>query len=270
MISMENFKGRSKLKRILRAGTVLVLFLALAYGALYALGYSISSELKIERNGILKLHLDSPGAKIFIDGGKGKVASGRSISWKHLSETVHSVIVSKDEYWPWAKTVDIKKGSTVTYYPFFIKKNQDGEIVTPADPEYEKLMALAREAKPPTKFSPLFSEDKKIGVWLEDGTIYAAWYGEPGDIREIFCAPECSARIEVLKTGGTVTNVSFLKNRDFVIVYGDGSGLYAIELDRRGMANFMPIYQGRGISYFQANDKSFYLIDGGNLLHIDP
>lgn len=249
---------------------VAIILLSGGYATLNGLGYYISPKLKLERNGFLKILIENPSAKIFIDGKKVATASGGSVTFRHLSETTHSIIVSKDGYWPWTKTVKIAAGQTVTYHPFLIEQTEGGEIVTGADPEYEKLLSLIREAKPPSKFDALFSTDKKIKVWTEDNRVYAEWQGQPIEILEFFCAPECMSRITVAALGAPVSNVAFLKNRDDVLVFGDGLGLYAIELDKRGLQNFMPIYRGQSVKFFQAADGSFYLTDNGNLIHIDP
>ena len=135
--------------------TILVIsgafFLALAPLLLfYTLGYRIDRNFKIGRIGGLYVSSPVSGSEIFVNNEIEKqtniLQSGMFL--QNLKTGLYSVIVAKDGYWTWQKTLEIKEGLVAEARAFLTPMNPKGTILFKgsfasvwASP-YEKILLL--------------------------------------------------------------------------------------------------------------------------------
>lgn len=98
--------------------------------ALLVSGYWLNSNFEVERNGMLQITSSPTGATVTIDG----VASSwmeRTNSSKILNSGQHDVLLSKDGYDTWSKTINITEGLLYRlHYPRLFLQNRSKESVT--------------------------------------------------------------------------------------------------------------------------------------------
>ena len=87
----------------------LAVILTVAILALLVSGYWLSSDFKVERNGMLQVSSIPTGANIEIDGQPSSWLE-RTNSSKILSSGEHSVKLTKEGYDSWSKTINISEG----------------------------------------------------------------------------------------------------------------------------------------------------------------
>jgi len=217
------------------------------------------------------LHIGSllSGTKIFIDNEKKTIteASELPIIFKDLKAETHEILVGKDGYWPWIKKINLAPGTTTTVLPFMVQQNPIGQVIRTVDPEYKTYVTLINQDKLPTSGTKKLSKDNKVSLFVENGAIKAEWVGEE-TIPYFFCNGECSDVQTVITPQSSINSLDFYGDRNDVLIFSDQSGIYAIELDKRGTQNFQPVYSGKDIKFLKTQDGSFYLLDAGKLVHI--
>lgn len=97
--------------------------------ALLVSGYWLGSDFKVERQGMLQISSLPTGANIEVD--------GESYSWLQRTNTSkvvpageHTIVLTKDGYDSWTKTVNVNEGIFYRlHYPRLFLKNREPEIV---------------------------------------------------------------------------------------------------------------------------------------------
>jgi hypothetical protein len=103
------------------AATVVVL-------AMVVSGYWLNSDFKVERQGMLQINSVPTGAKVSVDGDAPWFQ--RTNTSKVLSGGEHEVVLSKDGYDTWSKTVNVKEGLLYRLnYPYLFLKERYKESV---------------------------------------------------------------------------------------------------------------------------------------------
>ena len=84
----------------------------------------------------------------------------------------------------------------------------------------------------------------------------------------LFCVEKCSTNITAFQSDITIKNLAFLNNRNDAVIISLGNSVYALELDRREVQNFEPIYIGVDPRFYKSQDNTIYILDGSELRHI--
>ncbi len=220
--------------------------------ALYSLGYRLGNGFRVGKLGYLALSIPLPETTIYIDESKKIVTTKENEEVKvPLSPKEHSIIISRQSYYPWKKNLEIQSKKTVSVSPMFVSQNPSGSVITKNDPEYWKIYNLLNKNTYPKKDLP--KTDGNISIWVENNTVMAK-------IDEKI--------IEVIKPEEEVRNLEFYKNAKNAVIFSAGKGIYAIEIDKTGTQNFMPVYVGEKPLFIGADKSSIYVLDVGTLMQV--
>lgn len=196
------------------------------------------------------------------------LSAGESVVIK-TEEGTHSVLTARDGYFPWTKEVVVENGKNINLTPFMLSANPSGELITGADPEYDKIASLVRTNSLPIREAPKKSETQNVEIWAVGNAIYASWIGDVKNAPEYFCTKDpCDPILEVFRGAESIENLDFYKNREDILVFAAGNGVFAIELDPRGTKNFQPIFTGTRPHFYKPGTNSLYVLDGTNLAEI--
>lgn len=243
----------TKRTKIILGLSVLVLILILG-GVGYKMGYRFGSGLTFGKIGYMEMTASLSQTSIFIDQSKKIVTEKEGEVVKiPFSPSRHSVIISRDGYFPWKKDFNVRSNETVKLSPLFITANTTGQIITQNDSEYYKIRNSVIKDALPTKNSPKVSSDKSTSIWIEEGGIIAK---------------TASTTIGVVQIDSAIRNVDFYKNRSDVVMFSTGNSVYVIEIDDAGNQNFMPIYKGQSPAFIKADEGTIYVLDGTNLMQV--
>jgi hypothetical protein len=229
-------------------------FVVLLLIVLYSIGFRFAGGLKIGRVGTVTVTTPLVNTNIFVD-------KSDKITTKKDNETVklklspkkHSIIISRESYYPWKKDLEIKSNSDTKLDPLFVSQNPSGNIIGTLDPEYWSIVNKIKSNVAPTESNPLKSADGKVMVWVNDGSIFAKIDNEEKNVVDVVTP---------------VKNINFYKNRTDAIIFSTTVGVYVIEMDKTGGQNFMPIYKGQN-PFFVADDTNFiYIQDNSTLMQV--
>ncbi len=251
---LENAKIEfTKNKKQYIAGLVaigIIFFIWICYGA----GFRITNNLGIGRIGYADITVPLKGTSVFIDESQRIVTQkDNEVVTVPFTPSFHEVIISRDGYFPWAKSFTMKSNSRIAIAPILISQNASGQIITKNDPEYTKLRNLILADKLPTKTGPRVSRDGTTSIWIENNSIFA----KKGD-----------AVIEVITPQTPVRNLYFYKDRNDAVIFSTDTYVYMIETQKVGTQNFIPIYKGTKPSLVENDPNSIYVLDGESLMQV--
>lgn len=196
----EKKQRRQSLKVLFsEAVMVLAVIISVVVLALVVSGYWINSDFKVERQGMLQIASLPTGAEVNIDGDTAWLQ--RTDTSKVLPSGEHSIVLSKEGYDSWSKTINIKEGLLYRiHYPRLFLNNRtpekqiklDGVTKTLISPDYNSVVLIngtakwqllnLREEKPTSSkidiskvFSGVsFTKDAKDGIF-SDKILDANW-----------------------------------------------------------------------------------------------
>jgi hypothetical protein len=239
-------------KKYIISGIILLILLALV--GMYSSGWRITNHFTLGKVGGVTMVVPYKNTSVYIDQSDKIVTTKDSeVINLSLSPSEHSVIVSRDGYFPWTKDFTIISGGKVSLSPFIIFQNPSGVIIPSSDPEYFKIKNKISANILPTKEKPIISKDKNVSVWVESNTIFA----KLGENTEEVVTPE-----------SPVKNISFYKDYSSAIIFSSGDKIYAIDIDKIGEQNFMPIYTGTNPTFAPADQNSIYVSNGNTLMQV--
>lgn len=98
---------------------------------LYTLGYRIDRNFKIGRIGGLYIFSPVSGSEIFVNNEMEKQTNllQNGMFLQSLKTGFYSVMVAKESYWPWQKTLEIKEGMVAEARAFLTPMNPKGTIL---------------------------------------------------------------------------------------------------------------------------------------------
>lgn len=241
-----------------------VLTVVLFLGAREA-GFHKGNGFSIVRGGSITINKIDSNTKVFIDNKErtNKIENSE-LKIKNIAPGMHIILVSKDGYIPWSKTIEVFEKKETIISPFMLSRNVNGVIVTEADSEYYKIRSEVRSSAIPTVSNKRISTSGNIATWIEGENIIVEWLGDIDLIPQYFCIDgECTSTIEVISSKVTLRNLDFYSDRDDVLLLSSDIGVYALEIDKRGIQNFQPLYKGTSFPIFSVNDAhSLYILDG--------
>ncbi len=128
-MDLERTKRRQSLKVIIsEAIMVIAVILMVTVLAFIVSGYWVGSDFKIERQGLLQISSVPTGADVKIDGASSWLQ--KTNTSKVLSAGEHKIILTKDGYDSWEKTINVNEGLLYRLnYPRLFLKNRQSEKV---------------------------------------------------------------------------------------------------------------------------------------------
>ena len=211
-------------------------------------------------------------AIVFVDSEESKRINEEkeNISLKRLDIGFHSVLISRDGFWPWMKEVEIKARDNIILSPFFVFSNTTGFIVTESNPEYSNLIARFDSVSLPDFENKKVSPDRSVAIWVDGSTLFTEWLLDEADRPEYFCNEfGCHNVLVSLGVGAPIRNVDFYKGRGDVFIVSFGNGVFALEADVKNNQNFQPIFEGSAPQFILADDNNFiYILDNNALRQV--
>jgi len=246
-------------KTALGIGLLVFVVSSLVILSAQAIGIRIDKGFSFVRTGTISVvNLDST-VKVFLDNkrvGTFSEAAGSSIEIKNVLPGTHSLLVSKSNYWPWLKEVEVQKKEASIAYPFFILKNTSGIVISKEDEEYLSIKDSIESEVLPTKDNKRVSASGTHAIWVEGNTIMAEWLGGEDAFPSYFCSDtSCTQMVDVFTSSSPIRNLTFYKKREDVLIFSSRNGLFAIEIDERGVQNFQPVYKGASPPNFAVYDE---------------
>ncbi len=184
-----------------------------------------------DQYGTLQIESLDENLIIFIDNQR-KTAKQDINPQFELKSGEHTVVISKDRFWPWIKEIEIKKEKSTKIQPFFIPQNTSGLLIGKEDSEYTQITSLFQKN--------LISDEA---------------YSDISDVNQ------------TLKT--SITAIDFYKNRKDVVIISSGDGIYALEIGSENIQNFQPIYKGINPIFVKKDSSSIYVLDNDNLMIVN-
>lgn len=265
-------------KRIKKSRTSIwvgVIFLVGIAALFYFSGYRFDNKFGITGTGNVEITSPLEGVVVYIDNAKEKTTSksDEKVTLSNLKPGVHTVLLSKEGYWPWKKDITILSGVSVKLNPFFVSKTVSGSAITGADPEYDSIMEMVLKNTFSSE-NKLVSPGGLVSISLEEGAIWAEWLGLKENIPYYFCSDatktSCENKLKILSSKDKIKNIEFYKDRFDLLLIAMGESVSVLELDIKGTQNFQPIYKGKDPSFVKTQyGESIFVLDVSSLMEIN-
>ncbi len=272
---------------------------------LYTSGYRLGPGLTLVETGGIYIYAPEPGSVIYIDGKERRTTTIFQREWfaQDITPGVYTVLIAKDEFWPWIKEVTVTEGQVSEAIAFLIPKEPETELIpktvevkmgaattTKNNPAYAEALALFTQKKkietsspqkkpntdigtttnnlPPDVVLEKISSHGRVGLVREENRIIAHWLKRPEDLPKYFCHAEiCVSPTVVFSSIVPIRSFDFYPGRDDVLLVAVRDGIFAIEIDTRKTQNFQPIYRGVAPD-FRFGDIGFIIKDGDMIARI--
>lgn len=118
-------------RRIILALASLAFFIVAPALLLYARGYRLDSNFRISKTGGLYISSPVSGSEIFVKNDLKKITNilQTGLFLQNLSEGAYQILVAKDGYWPWLKTLDVKESLVAEARAFLIPRSPEGKVL---------------------------------------------------------------------------------------------------------------------------------------------
>lgn len=266
-------------RRIALIVCVLLFLVAAPAVVLYSNGYRLSSGWTLKKTGGLYVASPISGAQIFVNDKLEKetniIQSGLFLSG--LRPGVYSVLIAKEDYWPWSKKMEVKNQMVAEARALLLPKEPEGEIIkqensTPLQKtEYDDIYDLLKETRKlnsaATTTIERFGNQERQKLWWspERNEILVNWLGD--DSARPYYLQENENL--VFKSPTRIKNADFYPSRKDVVIAAYQNGVYAVEIDKNGGQAKQPIYKGKDpvfITY--KNSSSIYILDEDILIKV--
>lgn len=252
----------------------LVFVFVMPFLILYATGYSFDFKEKIgliSRGGIY-VYVSEPNASVYIGNDLKKTTGffSREVVVKSLKPQEYLVLVSHNDYWPWAKSVNVNKGEVTPLYPLLIPKVLNETELKAPSAEYSQAIALFRpDPKEASSTLDVILTSRRTKVWVEENLVFAQWLSNPAAAPAYFCRTgDCTHSNVLFSPTMKIKRFDFYPDRDDAIILTLDDGIYVTELDNRQYQNVYPIYLGKEPD-FRVRNNTVYVRDGDFLAKID-
>ena len=125
----EALQRRQSLKVIISEFVMVIAVVATVCALAFIVsGYWLNSDFKIERNGMLQISSTPSGADLEIDGESSWLR--RTNTSKMLSSGSHHIVLTKEGYDTWSRTITISEGLLyrINYPRLFLKERKTSEV----------------------------------------------------------------------------------------------------------------------------------------------
>jgi hypothetical protein len=209
---------------------ITIIFVAMLAGL-----YGVWSE---ETTGEIVLSAPVYGTAVIVDGklaGESKSANEQML-YKYPAG-VHTVIVSRGDFWPWTRDVILKAKETKTLHPFLVRKETKPAQIAPSvydgnaiskNPEYAEALALIGDARIKEDIAPLLNETGIKNARAAD----------------------------------------YFPGRTDVLIVAVTDGIFAVETGTNTPRNFQPIYKGTEPTFVKTDNDVLIVKDGTSIYRI--
>lgn len=253
----------------------------------YSAGYSVDETLGLSIRGGIYVSTPEPNTSVFV-GNELKSVSGffkREILVNKLKPGQYLVLAANDDFWPWAKLVEVERGEVESLFPFLVPKVIQAEEIAKTDSSLREnamhkailnLFLVTATSTPKTKDVAKSSAKnvsqtrKNVKIWIDGDTIYGQWLGDSDEAPKYYCSGNgdlnnCNGTVLVFQSFVPIRTFDFYPSRDDAIILTLDDGVYAVEIDRRTYQNFYPLYRGQ-MPDFRVSRNQVYIKDGDKLL----
>ncbi len=236
----------------------------------YATGWRITPGFTIERVGGLFIAVPQSGSKVYLNNElKAQTNFFQSgVFIQDLTPHHYSVLVAKDGYWPWTKTLPVKGSEVVEAKALMIPLTVNGELIGTKSPDYKAALAATNAQK--REIRTATSSRQMLGLTQDNRGRAQIWFdtNQRVSIQWLSDAPlpfylDKSKKV-IFESHSPIRDISFLPGRDDVVVLASDIGVFALEIDGRGTQNFQPIYKGKEPNFVRV-DNTLYVLDSGAL-----
>lgn len=253
-----------------RIWTIAAIAVLLVIGVCYINRYRVTlSPFAIIRTSSITITSPIAGADIFLDDEKiGTTGEqGTQFTIKNLYPGQYAVIISKKDFWPWAKPIAIANNTAAHLSPFIAPQQSNLLPILWNDPEFESISARLYQEKFLPSTITTTSVDGAAKLYVENNSIFVRWENTSSSRPESYCnSTECSATTTVIQSIEAIRSADFYGKRNDVIVFSTDKGIYALEVDKRGIQNFQPLFTGASPIFFANNDKQLLFVLSDNNL----
>lgn len=118
-------------RRIIFALACLAFLIVAPALLLYSHGYRLDSNFRISKTGGLYVSSPVSGSEIFVKNNLKKITNilQTGLFLQDLSEGDYQILVAKDGYWPWLKTLNVKESLVAEARAFLISRNPQGKVL---------------------------------------------------------------------------------------------------------------------------------------------
>lgn len=229
--------------------------------------FAASSTYKEATGGSISLVIPYASSQVFLDNKKEltTLTPNEEITFSGLTAGVHSVLVHRPGFLPWAKDFFLAEKTSVVATPFLLPIEIIFDETTDTNGIYGIYNKLFKE-KETHKTSP----SQNISIDVAGNTITATWIGE-SSVPYFFCTNEvCDTKQNVFSHKVMpIRYAEFYPNREDLILFAVGEGIYIIEIDKRGTQNFQPLYIGKSPDFrFDIDSNTMIVRDDGKFLSL--
>ena len=250
----DNVKNQMWQNKFLYASIIVVILIISLIIFGYKKGYRFQENFMIGKLGALSLQIPFSQTNIYIDENKKIVTTEKDeVVELSISPRNHTVMISRDGYYPWKKDISVESEQIIKLFPIFVSKNPSGEIISKEDPEFWQIRNKIIYDVLPTKNTPHLSTDQSTKMWIEDNAVMVQ---------------VASTTKTVIQPDPIIRNVYFYKDRSDVLILSVSNGVYAIEVNKEGTQNFLPIYKGVYPSFIEGDLNYIYVLDNGVLMQV--
>jgi hypothetical protein len=268
-----------KTRRIALIVCILLFLVAAPAVLLYSNGYRLGSNWTLNKTGGLYVASPVSGAQIFINNKLEKetniLQSGLFLSG--LKQGNYSVLVAKEEYWPWEKKMEVKNQMVTEARALLLPKDPEGEIIkrenssplqkTEYDDIYNNLKEVKKLSLKSTTTIERFTSQERQRLWWkpQEKNVWVEWIGEENS-RPYYLK---ESKNLVFTSPAPIKNADFYPGRKDVIIITYQNGVFAMEIDKRGGQIKQPVYKGKDPVFItHKNTSSVFILDEDALIKI--
>lgn len=259
-------RARRQSLRVIISESIMVItvILTVIVLALIVSGYWLNSDFKVERQGMLQINSIPTGANIAVDGDSPWFQ--RTNTSKILSSGEHEVVLSKDGYDTWSKTVNIREGLLYRLnYPQLFLKNRVKEIV------YDTTATTYASVSPNRKLLLLANNTTSWSlINLDSDTIRATAL----DVTKIFFTASAPSTTTGLFDGKIISAKWDSANEHVLLKVDRNESIEWVLLDIRNTAKSINLTREfatefEDVNIFDHSAENLLAIRNGNLHKID-
>jgi len=265
-------------RRIILLTSILVFIILVPLITLYTSGYRIDKNLHIRKTGGLYISAPLSGVKIFVNEknrGETSFLQG-GIFLQNLTPDTYSILVAKDDFWPWAKKLEVKEGLVTEAKAMLIPKEPKGEIMLNNISKDEGTLSVKEKEilnkllLPKDSLTLTVDKNRNQKIFVDDSdNVWIEWLALNSPLPYYFCNnQECTTPLLIIDSMYNIRNADFYPSRSDVLIVAVQNGIFAIEVDGRGGRLLQPIYKGSN-PVFELDDKTLYILDEKTLIKIN-
>lgn len=259
MIIKDIFNGWNKPTKVLAVVVTVTVFFIL---------YGVWFEARV---GSIDVYVQKRGTAIYLN--EKRVGTARSdnqiVKLSRISPGEHSLLLTRDGFFPWEKTIKISSGKATLAQTFLVRENINTYIKKVDFTDKEKSEINKRFNTKTSRIS--FGGDGNVEIKREGSQITARWLGGKESIPNFFCdSTNCNETTLVLNSDkGDIGNILFYPNRDDIVLFSVGESIFAIEIDKKNTQNFQPVYRGVSPEFaIDSTNSRLYIREGDLLLGV--